>query len=1346
MKKHDFSRKTRALALLVTMAMVFSLIPGLSFAAGDPEIIDGPPGISITKTELGADGKALSNIRTTKSVSAGSSTTMGNKLKDNNEATGTDGDKYYISTGHFTYVKQNYAELLAAPYGIDYDIVQGSNFDIVGTANVKIENGKIVVTVGSSTANIKGNWGVVALNAPYGGGKHPHQGGGPLKHDQNGKSTAIDIPSGIGEYIYLYFHNQNTMSITEIYEEAFDFIFQIKDAQGYPVPITRYNIIFRKLSGNPAIEDEIVVNGGALLNDGIDGQFTLKNGITATIVGLPPGNYTITELNNDEYITTIQPTDDVSNSFDFTITEEGLVLIEFENKMKSHTLTVSKEVTDGTTAIADDNEFEVMITLSGTGTDGKNLVFSAVRINDEENYESTFNSNKTVWTVKLKGGEDVTFLNLPKGTHYEITEVNLRPSYTIHSTSEYLVGTIGDDEDYEAKLVNMYSPVAELTLKAKKTVTSNREPASWSFDFELYETDDDGEPSASDLLETKTATKSNPSVTFSTIGKQLSGDYFFLIKEKSAVTDGWTYDTIEYFIKATVALVGSELKTTDVLYQSRTDSSEDWDTGNWQTFDEAVAFDFTNDYLYQAAPAELRLPIRKTVNSGAPPKEFKFTVQDADGVYSGTEGTPVAWATKPASSSSSTTWNSYFSVIEFTRPYDYRFVISEDEVTDAAWTSNTPPITVYVRVTDDGSGTLKATAYKNANFSGAISASSDLEFKNTWTPAPLTPVSTQLQATKTVSGSNLPDDWSFDIELFASTSGGSQGASLKTKTALSASAVGNAAAVLFDDSDVANLNFRSAGEYYFLIRETSLSGNGWTASGVSYHIWVTVKAGTGTQSGALVVSQIQYRTRTGSASWGRWSNYSGSAVTFNNTYTFTPGQTSLTLSGVKTINTGAPDDTFSFSVKSSVTDELYSKATYKWPGAFEFEPITFSTNQTSSGPIPGGYSIGLSGDGPWDFEFVVSEDEPSNDWVCNTEPITIYVTVRDTSAAQDGSRLNAVAYSISPLTPLTATDLTFDNYYPVISPQEEPYYELELIKYVKAVNGRETGQNGREDPKPVPAVRRGATITYVIAVYNIGTLPVNIEEIADQIPEGLEYDSNNDAMGWTYDETTREARISLYDQDIMLEPDEYTSVEILLTVDRSIAIGSTLENVAEINWYSDKDRDNFTDGRRYHDHARVRVVGNDPEDLGGNDGGTPIPEGDDDDDDDDDDIVVTETDSDRDTDSDNDSDTDSDSDGDTDDDDDLPEIEPGHTLVRQGDRYIEFDADGVPLGEWYWDDDLEEWVFDEYPPPLGNLPPTSDNSIPVLLFILAGFCLLSAGCGFTWLKLRWVIEGFSRKN
>ena len=54
--------------------------------------------------------------------------------------------------------------------------------------------------------------------------------------------------------------------------------------------------------------------------------------------------------------------------------------------------------------------------------------------------------------------------------------------------------------------------------------------------------------------------------------------------------------------------------------------------------------------------------------------------------------------------------------------------------------------------------------------------------------------------------------------------------------------------------------------------------------------------------------------------------------------------------------------------------------------------------------------------------------------------------------------------------------------------------------------------------------------------------------------------------------------------------------------------------------------------------------------------------------------------------------------------------------------------ENVPLGKWYWDEVAEEWVFEEFPPPLGNIPQTGDSTVPTqYMFIILGICL----CGLS---------------
>ena len=89
---------------------------------------------------------------------------------------------------------------------------------------------------------------------------------------------------------------------------------------------------------------------------------------------------------------------------------------------------------------------------------------------------------------------------------------------------------------------------------------------------------------------------------------------------------------------------------------------------------------------------------------------------------------------------------------------------------------------------------------------------------------------------------------------------------------------------------------------------------------------------------------------------------------------------------------------------------------------------------------------------------------------------------------------------------------------------------------------------------------------------------------------------------------------------------------------------------------------------------------------------------------------------------------------------------PYHELIPDGDGFIEFDADGVPLGRWEYDGDEGVWIFNEFPPlgelPTGDLPteelpkeelPNTGGSSPYLLMLalFIGLTLMSIGL---WLR------------
>ncbi|MDL2273586.1 hypothetical protein LJC34_03455 [Oscillospiraceae bacterium OttesenSCG-928-G22] len=66
-----------------------------------------------------------------------------------------------------------------------------------------------------------------------------------------------------------------------------------------------------------------------------------------------------------------------------------------------------------------------------------------------------------------------------------------------------------------------------------------------------------------------------------------------------------------------------------------------------------------------------------------------------------------------------------------------------------------------------------------------------------------------------------------------------------------------------------------------------------------------------------------------------------------------------------------------------------------------------------------------------------------------------------------------------------------------------------------------------------------------------------------------------------------------------------------------------------------------------------------------------------------------------------------------------PPSPSGGTLVPNEEGYEELDEDGTPLGQWTYNEETDEWIFEEYPP-LGNLP----NAGGTAMF----FWMLALGC------------------
>ena len=158
-------------------------------------------------------------------------------------------------------------------------------------------------------------------------------------------------------------------------------------------------------------------------------------------------------------------------------------------------------------------------------------------------------------------------------------------------------------------------------------------------------------------------------------------------------------------------------------------------------------------------------------------------------------------------------------------------------------------------------------------------------------------------------------------------------------------------------------------------------------------------------------------------------------------------------------------------------------------------------------------------------------------------------------------------------------------------------FDLALRKWVTQAivieNGKETitetGHGPYDDPEEIVKVelyRKNINdvivkFRYKIRVTNEGDIPGYVKEITDYVPEGLRFDPA-DNPGWT-DEGNNVISTTLT-EDILLQPGEYTEVEVVLTWINDENNMGVMTNIAEIseddNDYDLPDKDSTPDNQK----------------------------------------------------------------------------------------------------------------------------------------------------------------------
>ncbi len=250
--------------------------------------------------------------------------------------------------------------------------------------------------------------------------------------------------------------------------------------------------------------------GGMYFDKGV-ATFTLKNGQSATAIGLPTGTtYTVTEesYTSEGYVTTVQGTEVVTVVNAVTGTSEqktqntdtdgaGTIYADcdlteiFTNTKNVGSLTISK-VLAGNDPDTDD-VFTFTITLTDAQGNAVTGTYSGV----------SFGTDGTA-TITLKGGESKTFNNLPDGTVWTATEKDassdgyaaaVETSGTVVSDAALssteaagATGTIDKDKASTAVFTNTKDTYGDLTIT--KTVAGNAGGLLTTFEFTVTLSDE----------------------------------------------------------------------------------------------------------------------------------------------------------------------------------------------------------------------------------------------------------------------------------------------------------------------------------------------------------------------------------------------------------------------------------------------------------------------------------------------------------------------------------------------------------------------------------------------------------------------------------------------------------------------------------------------------------------------------------------------------------------------------------------------------------------------------------------------------------------------------------------
>lgn len=502
---------------------------------------------------------------------------------------------------------------------------------------------------------------------------------------------------------------------------------------------------------------------------------------------------------------------------------------------------------------------------------GQNRVTGATADSGDPRYYAA--ASGTEITVKIKGGENIFFLNLSNGSTYEVEEVDVPSAYTCTvansgsgatTSGNKTSGSIAANTQHNVRYTNAYAvspttatiPVTKaLSIPAGET---GPDDITGAYTFTL--TADGNAP----LPETTTATNPDAdggTVSFGDITYTKPGTYTYHVSEAGSV-DGVTNDP-------------QASKTITVVVEDNGDGTLSATVnGATPTADDPANTTFTNSYATTEVSAQI--PVTKTlvvpsglIGPGDITGAYTFTLAGQDGApMPASGGETVA---NPAATGGTASFGS----ITYTAPGEYTYTITESGSVDGVTNDATATKTVTVTVTDDAHGHLSATI--TGADSTATEPKSSTTFTNTYNATPATaniPVKKVLNAASVLTPPDITGAYTFTLARVTANAPMPDNTELTNPDA-------DGGMVTFGE-----IRFDRIGTYTYTITESgTVDGVTNDSSGAKTVVITVTDDGEGRLSASVSVSE-------------------NNPVTFTNTYTVTPTTATVPVTKVLSVPDG----------------------------------------------------------------------------------------------------------------------------------------------------------------------------------------------------------------------------------------------------------------------------------------------------------------------------------------------------------------------------------------------------------------------------------------------------------